>query len=404
MNSAQTHIYRWHGTTLNGERRKGKSCAYSKGQLSLQLQQQGITPIYVQPTFSLRNARQRILTEKQLIDLLSQLTPLISHGVPLRLALSLLTEQTSHGATFHLLTTIRENVEAGHGFSESLRLAYPLLKNQYLQLLKLGENTGTLPDSMHRLCTQYHQQQELVAHVKKALRYPIIVFLAAILVALFMLLFIIPSFDATFAQMNVPLPVFTQLMVEVSLFLRHYAFTMLVIFVVAMSTGWLLLKKHQRLKARLEYGMLKLPLIGRLIIFANLAQCLSTFSSCLKGGMNTTDSLQCAVEAITSPAIKQQFRTLPSLVKNGFAAHTAFSQFAITPPVVTQLLKIGEETGQFIPMLTTCDDQLRQQVNQTVDRLTSLLEPIIISWIGLIVGSLVISMYLPIFNLMSAMG
>jgi type IV pilus assembly protein PilC len=193
-------------------------------------------------------------------------------------------------------------------------------------------------------------------------------------------------------------------MVDISLFLRHYALTMLVIFVVAMITSWLLLKKHQRLKARLEYGMLKLPLIGRLIIFANLAQCLTTFSSCLKGGMNTTDSLQCAVEAMTSPAIKQQFQTLPSLVKNGFAAHTAFSQFAITPAMVTQLLKIGEETGQFIPMLTTCDDQLRQQVNQTVDRLTSLLEPIIISWIGLIVGSLVISMYLPIFNLMSAMG
>lgn len=389
-------LYLWHAVDHQGTIHQGELMADSKQQVYQQLFAQNLQPYQVK-TGKRISARQ--WHGEPMIQFTRQLATLLQAGLPLVNSLQLLAQEHPSPAWRCLLEEINRRVVLGHPFSEVIAgwpSVFPLI---YRQLIAIGELTGNLDSCCLQLAQQQETQLQLQKKVKKALSYPLFICLVAILVTLLMLVMVLPEFAKIYHSFDAPLPWFTQGLLNLSTFLTHSGPYLLLVLTVA---GWLYLRWLHPLASwqqREDALLLRLPLISSLVKGNSLSQIFYILAMTQQAGLTLVAGLNAAGLSTSNVFYRQALNTIEQQLNQGQSFYQALAQQALFPSLCQQLVRVGEGSGTLDLLLEKLAMWHEQQTKQLADTLAQTLEPLLMLIVGGIVGSLVIAMYLPIFQL-----
>jgi len=327
-----------------------------------------------------------------------QLHSMINAGIPLVSALKAIQQQINNRRLAAIVGNIAGMVEEGSRFSTALQKYGDIFGHLYVSMIRAAEESGTLDITLKRLSDYLEKIEILKGKIKSAMFYPVFVFIVATTIVSGILIFLIPTFAKLYAGLGGELPALTQFVINISNFLRDYIgwfFLFLVVFTVA----FIQLKKIPRVKFVLDRLLLSAPLFGPLIKKAAIAKFSGTLASMVSSGINILDALEIAAKTSNNKIIESTVMKVRDQVEKGVSLHVALSRHAIFPPMLINMVSIGEEAGNLDEMLEKVADFYEEEVDRTVDGLTSLIEPMMIVFIGSVIGFVIISMYLPIFKL-----
>jgi type IV pilus assembly protein PilC len=340
---------------------------------------------------------------KELVLFSRQLSTLVSAGVPLVQGLTILEEQVESKLFKGIVHTIKEDIEAGQSITDALRKHPNAFEELYVSMIKAGEVGGILDIILERLSTYLESAENLRAKVKGAMMYPAVVSCIAGAVTLFLLIGVIPTFSNIFAGFGAELPFITQMMIDLSNFLRRFWYLVLlspVVFIV-------LLKQYRKTEMghrNFDAFTLKVPVFGILLKKVAVAKFTRTLGTLIKSGVPILQALETVAKTSGNKVIEIAIMTARESVKEGERIATQLKKSNIFPPMVIQMVAIGEETGNLDTMLNKIADFYDQEVDVAVKGLTSMIEPIIIVVMGVAIGFIVVAMFLPMFELGSLAG
>ncbi|PRD12823.1 protein transport protein HofC [Pantoea coffeiphila] len=338
------------------------------------------------------------------IAFIRQLATLLKAGMPLVSGLQLLAEGHPDSGWRALLLHLQEKITHGEPFSSALREWPEVFSPLYPALIHIGELTGELDECCLRLAQQQERQQLLQQKVKKALRYPLFILAVALLVSIGMLIFVLPEFVAIYKTFDAPLPAFTAVVITFSEWLQHQA-PLLIVPVIAASMFYRRQRKNipnwQRVEQRL---LLKTPLLSPLYRGSQLSQIYTTLALTQHAGLTLLQSLQAVEKTVSALLWQEAIVKLQQHIAAGNPLHQALKPHSLFTPLCYQLIKVGEESGSLDAMLTRLASWHEAETHQLADTLAAALEPMMMVVIGIIVGTLVVAMYLPVFRLGDALG
>ncbi len=389
-------IYVWEGTNSQGSRVQGQMRAMGPDHVMARLRGQGVqaatVAVRMRPTG-------RSVKSGDITAFTRQLATMLKSGVPLMQCFDVMTRDRSHERMSRLLDEIRAEVETGTSLSAAFRMHPAHFNRLYCNLIAAGETAGILDALLDRLALHREKTEALKRKVQSALTYPAAVLTVAFLVVAVIMIFVIPSFKSVFASFGADLPAPTLLVMAVSDFLLAWWWLMLG---MAAGGGYLFfrtLKNSQELQALMDAWVLRLPVFGKLVEKACIARWTRTLSTMFAAGVPLLESLDSAggtsgnsVYALATIRIKQE-------VSRGSSLNAAMQGTGVFPAMVLQMCMIGEESGSLDAMLSKAADFFENEVDLHVDALSSLLEPLIITTLGTLIGGIVVAMYLPIFKL-----
>ncbi|MBV9079643.1 MAG: type II secretion system F family protein [Elusimicrobia bacterium] len=335
---------------------------------------------------------------KELVLFSRQLSTLVSAGVPLVQGLTILEEQVETKLFRGIVHSIKEDIEAGQSITDALRKHPDAFEELYVSMIKAGEVGGILDVILERLSSYLENAEALRAKVKGALMYPLVVSIIASCVTLFLLMFVIPTFAKIFASFGAELPFMTQILINTSNILRHFWYI-----VIAVPVGAsIALKQYSKTEGgrrNIDSLMLNLPIFGILLKKVAVAKFTRTLGTLIKSGVPILQALETVAKTSGNKVIEIAIMTTRESVKEGERIAIQLRKANIFPPMVVQMVAIGEETGNLDTMLSKIADFYDQEVDVAVKGLTSMIEPIIIVVMGLVIGFIVIAMFLPMFEL-----
>jgi type IV pilus assembly protein PilC len=329
-----------------------------------------------------------------------QLSTLVNAGVSMVRGLGVLTDQCSNAKLKVTLKKVLDDVQEGSSFSDALRKHPKVFDRLYCAMVQAGEAGGVLDEVLARLAQLLEDAARLANKIKSAMTYPAVVTFIAVGIFMAMCIFIIPTFEGVFKQLGGELPAFTQLLVDISKFLRSPAVLSLPvgIAVVVIAFKWFYSTPFGRLY--MDGVFLKLPLFGDLVVKSSVARFSRTFGSLTRAGVPILGSLEITSETAGNMVISNAIDAARESVKEGGMISPALEKGEVFPPMAIQMISIGEETGEMDKMLMKVADFYENEVEEAVKALTSLMEPVMILVLGGMVGSIIIGMYLPIFSIM----
>ncbi len=330
-----------------------------------------------------------------------QFATMINAGLPLIKCLSILSQQTESTALADIIADCSKEVEAGRSLSEALAKHPEAFNNLYVSMVKAGELGGMLDDVLLRVANQLEREAEIRAKVKSASTYPIAVFSITILLLAAMIMFVVPRFAAMFKQMGGGLPTFTQILVNISKFLGGWGGLVLVAVIIGLVIFFRRFKATDRGRFVVDKIKLKLPVVGVLFHKTAMSKFSRTLGTLLSSGVPILGALEITGETTGNAVITKALEDVRDSVKEGQTIAKPLVDSNVFPPMVTQMIAIGEETGALDVMLSKVADFYDSEVNTAVDGLTSMLEPILIVFLGGSVGIIVIALYLPIFKVIT---
>lgn len=392
--------YKWQAVNRQGHVIEGELEASSVDEARIQLMSKGFSRIELKkvPVSVLNRLKDRI-KPADIAFMSRQLSTMLFAGVPILQSLRMIGESHQKRSMRRLLSTIATDVESGMPISQSLR-KYPLIFDDlYCDLVSTGEQTGRLDLVMDRIATHREKMEALKSKIKKALFYPAMVMLVAIGVSLLMLLFVIPQFEEIYTSFGSELPAFTNMVLGLSQLLREkglYVFAGIMALVFAYRHTY---RKSEKVRYKQDQLMLRLPVIGELLHKASVARFARTLSVTFSAGVPLLNGLFSASGASGNLVYRKAILAVRKEAEQGLPIHQAMLKQHLFPAITTQMVMIGEESGSLDGMLDKVAMIYEQEVDDMVDGLSSLLEPFIMVIIGGIVGTLVVAMYLPIFNM-----
>ncbi|AFY70075.1 Type II secretion system F domain protein [Thalassoporum mexicanum PCC 7367] len=329
-----------------------------------------------------------------------QLATLVNAGVSMVRGLGVLSDQATNPTLKKALVEVLDDVEQGTNFSDALRKHPKVFDKLYCAMVQAGEAGGVLDDVLNRLAKLLEDRARLNNKIKSAMTYPVVVTVIATGIFLAMCIFIIPVFSGVFEQLGGELPAFTQMLVNISDFLRSPQVLIVPIGLTIFSFvyGWWY--KTPSGKLYMDGIFLKLPLFGDLVVKTAVARFSRTFGSLSRAGVPILSSLDICGETSGNQVITNALEKARQAVREGGLISTAIEKEDVFPPMAVQMLMIGEETGELDKMLMKIADFYENEVEEAVKALTSLMEPIMILVLGGMVGSIIVGMYLPIFSVM----
>ena len=340
------------------------------------------------------------VTVKDLALFSRQLATLVNAGVSMVRGLGVMCDQCANPRLKIALTEVLDDVQQGTNFSDALRKHPKVFDKLYCAMVQAGETGGVLDDVLARLATLLEDSARLTNQIKSAMTYPIVVSSIAVLIFLAMCIFIIPVFDGVFKSVGGELPAFTQILVNISNFLKSekifilpalaFAFVFVYNRVYATPAGQLYL----------DGVFLKLPLFGDLVVKTAVARFARTFGSLSRAGVPILASLEITAETAGNLVISNAIHSARNAVREGGQIAPAMEKTEVFPVMALQMVSIGEETGEIDKMLMKVADFYENEVEESVKALTSLMEPLMIVVLGGMVGSIIVGMYLPIFSIM----
>ena len=398
--AAENTVFFWSGTDRNGRKSKGEVLATSAAIARVQLRKQGVVaksvkkkskPLFTFGAKKIKPADIAIFTR--------QLATMMKAGVPLVQAFDIVAEGTDHEKMRELIMAVRTDVSSGTGLAGALEKHPAHFDELFCSLVASGENSGTLEVMLDRVATYKEKTEALKAKIKKALTYPSAVIVVAVVVTGILLVKVVPQFAETFQSFGSDLPGFTLFVLRISEWVQSWWFIMLLGFFAA---GYLFSQAKRRSK-RFADGIdavaLKLPIIGSVVHDAVIARFSRTLSTTFAAGVPLVDALESTAGAAGNAIYAQGIRHIRDDVTSGTALAISIRTTGLFPTMLLQMTAIGEESGSLDDMLGKVADHYEAAVDNAVDSLSSLMEPMIMSLLGVLVGGLMIAMYLPIFML-----
>lgn len=396
----ETSVFLWEGRDKRGVKLKGQQVATNPNLVRAELRRQGISPIKVKKKSKplLGGAGSRI-TAKEIAVFSRQLATMLKSGVPLVTSFQIISAGVKNPRMRVMVDRIRADIESGGSLYEALS-AHPVQFDElYTNLVKAGESAGVLDTILDEIASYKERIESIKGKIKKALYYPSAVIAVAILVSAVLLIYVIPQFEEIFSSFGAALPAFTQFVIGISRWLRDNGVFML-LGIIAFITAFVMAKKRStRFAHTLDRVSLKIPIVGEILEKAAIARFCRTLAITFAAGVPLVDALKIVSGATGNQVFNDAAARVRGDVAVGHQLQLAMQQTDVFPNMVIQMAAIGEEAGSLDEMLIKVAEAYEEEVNNAVDALSSLLEPLIIVFIGMIVGTMVIAMYLPIFKM-----
>ena len=326
-----------------------------------------------------------------------QLATMIEAGLSLLRALTILAEQTDTKALAKVIAQVRNDVEVGTAFSTALARHASVFPPLMINMVKAGEVGGFLDQTLISIANNFESEVKLRNKIKSAMTYPVVVFVIAIVATAGMLLFIVPVFASMFAGLGGTLPLPTQILMWMSQALKVLVFPIIIV-LIGFSVWWRKHKNDRAIRERVDPWKLKVPVFGQLFRKIAVSRFTRNFGTMLHAGVPLLQALDIVGEASGNLVIERAAKAVQESVRRGESLAGPLSQHPVFPPMVVQMMAVGEDTGALDTMLTKVADFYDDEVEAMTEQLTSLIEPLMIVVIGAIVGCMVIAMYMPIFG------
>jgi len=335
---------------------------------------------------------------KELAVFSRQFATMINSGLSMLRALSILEEQQPNKAFQEILTETRLEVEAGSALSISMAKHPEIFPPLMVNMIRAGEVGGFLDKVLVQIADNYESEVRLRGKVKSAMTYPVVVLIMAVLLTIGMLLFIVPTFAGLFSSLGGQLPAPTAILVALSNFLKVAIVPIIIASVVGMVI-WTRVKHTERVREFVDPLKLKMPVFGNLFRKIALARFCRNLGTMLSSGVPILQSLDIVADTSGNVVVAHAVRDVQESVRNGESLTEPLSKHDIFPPMVTQMLSVGEDTGALDTMLHKISDFYDQEVEATTEQLTALIEPLMIAVLGALVGSMIVALYMPIFRI-----
>ena len=389
-------LYNWEGKDKAGKLVRGETRANGDAMVRAMLRRQGILVTKVKKQKMSRGGRIR---DKDIALFTRQLATMMKSGVPLLQAFDIGIKGSGNPALARLLNEVRTDVETGFNLSQAFAKHPAHFDKLFCNLVAAGEQAGILDSLLDRIATYKEKILAIKGKIKSALFYPIAVMVVAALVISVMMLFVIPEFKSVFAGFGADLPAPTMIVIAMSDFFVDFWYVVLGIPIVTILTiGWLY-KRSPAMQIAIDRTVLKLPVIGNIIRKATVARWTRTLSTMFAAGVPLVEALDSVGGASGNHVYLTATRQIQSDVSTGTSLTVSMQGVGVFPSMVVQMVSIGEESGQLDAMLGKVADFFEQEVDDAVAGLSQLLEPIIMVFLGTMIGGLVVAMYLPIFKL-----
>ncbi len=401
-------LFVWEGADRNGNRKKGEIQAKNSALAKAQLRREGINVLKMKPKpkplFGLGGPRRKAITALDIAIFSRQLATMMKAGVPLVQSFEIVGNGHENLAMQEMILGLKAEVEGGSSLTEALR-KYPLLFDDlYCNLVQAGEHAGILDGILDKVATYKEKSEALKAKIKKAMGYPIAVIVIAIIVVSILLIFVIPVFDGMFKSFGADLPAPTQFVVNLSKFLQEWWWALIGAIGGAILTFSYFHKRSKKMRETVDRVMLKVAIIGPIMEKAAIARYARTLQTMFAAGTPLVEALTSVSGAVGNIVFQKAVEQIQQEVSTGTQLYKAMTNTNIFPNMVIQMTMIGEESGSLDTMLGKVADFYEAEVDNLVDSLTSLMEPIIMSVLGIIIGGIVVAMYLPIFQMGKVIG
>lgn len=394
--------FKWEGTDKRGARVKGELRAANQSLIKAELRRQGILPLRVRkkskPLFTAGNN----INSKDIMMFTRQLCTMLGSGIAVVQALDMVGNSNKKTKVKELILNIKTDVESGTSLSKALSKHHLYFNDLYCSLVHAGEEAGVLEVLLDKIATYLEKSEALKAKVKKALTYPAIVLVFAFVVTAILLIFVIPTFEDLFKGFGAELPALTRFVIQLSQAFQAYWYLILGAPVLAIVAFIQAHKRSEAFRKWLDRMVLQLPLIGDLIATSANARFARTLSTLFSGGVPLVDAMLSVAGATGNYVYEKAVLEMREAVSIGQQLNFAMRQSSLFPDMVIQMVAIGEEAGSLGDMLAKVADWYEAEVDQKVDTLTTLIEPMLMAFLAGVVGTLIIAMYLPIFKLASA--
>ena len=389
--------FAWEGRDKRGNRIKGKSLAPDESALRVELRKQGIAPSRIRKQAQAMKGGK--VNAADIAVFSRQLATMLASGIPMVQAFEIVGTGSDKPALQKLILDIKADVESGTSLHEALA-KHPLhFDDLYVNLVEAGEQAGALETLLDKVATYKEKSEAIKKKVKKALFYPAAVVAVAFLVTIILLIFVIPEFQKLFQGFGADLPAFTQMVINLSLLVQHDG---IYLAVVAAGAVWAFLyfkKRSRRMREMLDRMTLKFPIIGPILNKAAIARYARTLSTMFAAGVPLVEALESVAGACGNIVYEDAVMKMKDEVATGQRLQRAMEARGIFPNMVVQMIAVGEESGSLDTMSGKVATFYEAEVDNAVDAMSSLLEPLIMVVLGVLVGGLVVAMYLPIFKM-----
>lgn len=398
--SSKSDVFLYKGVDRKGNKVEGEIKGQSMALVRAQLIKQGIRTKGVRrkpkPLFG---GRKKAIKPMDIAVFTRQMATMMKAGVPLVQAFDIVADGLDNPSLAQLLRSIREDVAAGGGFAPSLRKHPKYFDDLFCSLIESGEQSGALETMLDRVAVYKEKSEALKAKIKKAMTYPIAVVVVAIVVTAVLLIKVVPTFAETFAGFGADLPAFTLMVLGMSYFVQDWWLTILIGLI---AFGFLFKELRRRSEAfatAVDRTSLKIPIIGQIIYLSILARFSRTLSTTFAAGVPLIDALTSVSGATGNRIYQEAVIRIRDEVSTGVQLNATLRSSGLFSALLVQMASIGEESGALDEMLDKVASFYEAEVDNMVDNLTALLEPMIMSVLGILVGGLMIAMYLPIFQM-----
>ena len=398
----KVNVYTWEGLDRKGTVIKGESSGASIALVKAQLRKQGISPGKIKKRSQSLFKKGKKIKPMDIALFTRQMATMMRAGVPLLQSFEIIGEGNENPNMRKLVDEVKQEVAAGNSFASSLRKKPEYFDDLYCNLVDAGEQAGALETLLDRVATYKEKTEILKSKIKKAMTYPIAVVIVAIIVTGILLIKVVPQFQSVFSGFGAQLPAFTLMVVGLSEAVQAWWYIMLVAFIAAAFAFKRAMKTSEKFRNAVDRAMLKVPILGPILYKSAVARYARTLSTTFAAGVPLVEALTSVSGATGNVIFRNAVDSIKADVSSGTQLNVSMRTTGVFPSLAIQMTAIGEESGALDDMLDKVAGFYEVEVDNMVDNLTSLLEPIIMSVLGVLVGGLVIAMYLPIFQLGNA--
>lgn len=395
----KTSVFLFEGTDRKGGKVKGELSGANTALVKAQLRKQGINPTKVRKKGISLLGKGKKIKPMDIALFTRQMATMMGSGVPLLQSFDIIAEGFDNPNMKKLVEDIKQEVAAGNSLANSLRKKPLYFDDLYCNLVDAGEQSGALETLLDRVATYKEKTESLKAKIKKAMTYPIAVIIVAVIVSAILLIKVVPQFQSVFSNFGAELPAFTQMVIGLSEVLQEWWF---VVLIALFGTAFALREAHRRsekFRDSVDRGILKLPIIGGVIYKSAVARYARTLSTTFAAGVPLVEALDSVSGATGNVVFRNAVNKIKQDVSSGTQLNFSMRTTGVFPSMAVQMAAIGEESGSLDSMLDKVASYYEEEVDNAVDNLTTLMEPMIMAVLGVLVGGLIIAMYLPIFQL-----
>ncbi|MEZ5566290.1 MAG: type II secretion system F family protein [Gammaproteobacteria bacterium] len=390
--------FNWEGTDNRGQKVRGKTMAASEAAVRSELRKQGVVPVKIRKESALFKSRGKV-TPYDIAIFSRQLATMLTAGIPLVQAFEIVGAGHENAAMQKLILGMKADLESGTALAECLAKHPLYFDDLYINLVTAGEQAGALDTLLDKVATYKEKTEDIKKKIKKALFYPAAVMVVAVIVTLILLIFVIPQFESLFKGFGADLPAFTRMVIDLSQFIQTKGWLLALVIGGGVAFYIYTRKRSHKLREYEDRVLLKMPIIGNILEKAAVARFARTLSTMFSAGVPLVEALQSVAGATGNVVFENAVLAMRDEVATGQRLQRAMENTGLFPNMVVQMIAVGEESGSLDEMSGKVADFFEADVDNAVDSMSSLLEPLIMAILGVLVGGLVIAMYLPIFKL-----